>query len=784
MATEIQAAPMDEKFRRNPFTPSVPPPDPLALMNVSPEQALLPGLEGMPPFGEESPLTPLTPVEQPVEYQPTDEDMEFAGQIDQKFSDWLRDRQVHEPQWYTNNAFFRGNHEVRWSPLDNRLLTTPSIIPQRSRRQINRIFAKVRARRAKFLKNRPTWIVVPSTADIKDKMDARYTGKVLDYIWRKLRLELKFRDALIWSESCGRGYWWFGWDPEALGRVKEEVPDPLTGQMTDQVSEAVVGEVTVEVGSPFEVVVGNSAGSALMYQDEIIRAKERTLGWVQAHFPDRAHLVQPDSAPNVFQYENQIAALGPIGDPFGGTASSSIKPKHRDATGNPDTCVVKEYFCRPTTEYPKGRYAVVAGGVLLKIQEELPYGLWDLENPFPCVEFVDVPSAGQYWSTTVIEQLIDIQREYNGIRSMISTNIKLTGHPKIFVANQHQIAPGAWTPDAGEIIEYNARPGIKEPFVWEPPNIVGDAWRMIELLKTEFDDVTQIYPAAEGKSSGTESGFHANLLQEASDLVHGPDIRSHEMAIEEAAIKIRRIIKQGYDIPRLITVTSSSYQPEVFEFSAADIDDYADIVVQAGSALPMLKGARIQAALDLYAKGVLGDPADPEVRRRLLNTLDLGGMDDIYEYSRVDEDMITIENAEAEDGAPLAQPRFYEDHQKHWIGHINKLKSPAIMHWPSQARMGLLAHAIQHAKYINHAAAYQMSIEAGMEGLIEPPMVMGLPGAPGGMPGDPNSQMMAAPQMAGGGPAGQPPPGGTPDHTFAEAPDITAAAGTPDAAGG
>lgn len=735
-------------------------------------------------------------LEEPLEegiasYTPSDADLAAVSEVDRKYQEWLQVRRIHEPQWFTNSAFFRNNSDVRWSGIDGRMLNTASPIPQRSSRKINRIFAKVRARRAKFLKNRPTWIVVPATSDLKDKLDARTTGKVLDYIWRKIRLELKFRDALTWAEVCGRGYWWFGWDPDALGRVAQQMPgDPMNPAAPPQkvVSEAVVGEVTVEVGSTFEILVGNSGMSSLSYQNELIRARERDLDYIRTHFPDRGHLVQADGGgTDPFQYESQIAGLSPIASPFGG-GTSSIKQQQRDAHGNPSTAVVKEYFCRPNSQYPKGRYVVVAGGVLLRDEQELPFGLWDLENPFPCVEFVDVPSAGQYWSTTVIEQLIDLQREYNGVRSMISTNLKLMGHPKVFVAAQHQIPEGAWSPDAGEIIVYQARPGIDKPFVWAPPNIVGDAWRLVELLKTEFDDVTQIYPASEGKTAGTESGFHANLLQEASDLVHGPDIRSHEIAIEEAAVKIRRIIKQRYDIPRLITVTSASYQPEVFEFSKEDVDDYADVVVQAGSALPMLKGARIQAALDLYAKGVLGDPADPEVRRRLLNVLDMGGMEDLYEYAQVDEQMINIENSEAEDGVPVAQPRFYEDHQKHWTGHINKLKSPAVMNWPSPARMGLLAHAILHAKYINHAAAYQMSIEAGLMGLIPPPMLMGMPPMGGADPAAGGDPMMAQAGMMGSGPPAQgsvpgappgPGPGGaSPDTSFGEAPPVPSASGT------
>ena len=712
-------------------------------------------------------------------YDPSADDIKMAAYIDLKFQDGRKDRQPHEPQWYTNASFFRGRHDVYYNQIDNALRSAASPIPHRSRRQINRIFGKVRARRAKFLKNRPTWVVVAATTDIKDKMNARFTGKVLDYIWRKLRLEIKFRDALCWSETCGRGYWWFGWNPDTIGRVKVEgPPDPMSGQVTSSIQDGVVGEVTVEVGSPFELVVGDPGKSSLCYQDELIRAKERTLEYVVAHFPEKGRLVSTShEAMNSFQYEQQIATLSPSNNAFGSaSASGAFHNKPRDGEGNPNTVVVKEYFRRPCAAYPKGQHAITAGGILLKNEMELPFGLHDMENPFPCVEFVDIPSAGQYWSTTVIEQLIDVQREYNGVRSMISTQIKLMGHPKIFVAQQHQIAEGAWTPDAGEIIVYNARPGIDKPFVWEPPNIVGDAWRLVELLKTEFDDLTQIYPASEGKATGTESGFHANLLQEATDMVHGPDIRSHELAIEEAAFKLRRIIKQGYSVPRLITISSGSFQPEVFEFSSEEVDDYADIVVQAGSALPMLKGARIQAALDLYAKGVLGDPADPEVRRRLLNVLDMGGMEDIFEYAQIDEEMITIENAAAEDGDPVAEPRFFEDHTKHWAGHVNKLKSPAVLNWPPAARMGLLAHAIQHAKYINHAAAYQMSIEAGLEGLIPPPMVMGLPGAPGGVPGDPNAMQPPA-----GLPPGGPP---SPDVGFAESPDMTMAAGTPNAAGG
>lgn len=702
--------------------------------------------------------TPAATAAEPGVYTPTERDKQVVAEIERKYQERKREREAHEPQWFLNTAFFRGNHNVTWSNLDNSLVSTALANPARTKRQINRVFAKVRARRAMFLKNRPTWVVVAATSDIKDKLDARATGKVLEYIWRKLKLENKYRDVVLWSESCSRGYWWFYWDDQAIGRVS--ITDPMSGEKS--IHEAVVGEVGVEVGSPFEVLIDNPGAVSLAYVDELIRAKERSLDYVKQRYPEKAAFVSGESPATDANYANQIATLNTTGGGYGSAFSAS--GTRRDAAGTPTTVVVKEFFKRPTPDLPKGKYCVVANNVLLKEQDELPYGFHDLENPFPCVEFCDVPTPGQYWGTTVLEQMIDLQREYNNIRSMISTQIKLMGHPKVFVAKQHQMADSAWTPDAGEIVEYTARPGIPPPTPWIPPNIVADAWRAIDLLKKEFDDITQIFPATEGGAGGAQSGFQTNLLQEGSQAVHAPDIRGHELAIEEAAFKIRRIIKQGYEVRRLVTVTSGAYEPEMFEFAQDDVDENADIIVQAGSALPMLKGARIQSALDLFEKGVLGDPADPQVRRRLLNVLDLGGMDDIYEYNRINDDMVNIENGQAEDGQPIAAPRFYEDHQAHWTGHINRLKSPAVMKWPSPARMGLLAHAILHAAYINHAAAYQMSIEAGLEGLIPPPMPV-MPGPQGAAPGQmtpPGQGGPAEPPSGGGAPPPASPGGGSP----------------------
>ena len=61
--------------------------------------------------------------------------------------------------------------------------------------------------------------------------------------------------------------------------------------------------------------------------------------------------------------------------------------------------IVKELFVRPSAAYPKGRYVVVAGETVLKDDPELPYDFGpQAANPYPVVEFIDMLTAGQFWT--------------------------------------------------------------------------------------------------------------------------------------------------------------------------------------------------------------------------------------------------------------------------------------------------------------------------------------------------------------------------------------------------
>jgi hypothetical protein len=657
---------------------------------------------------------------------------QLASEVDEKYRLWRSARRPYEGQWLVNAALVRGIAETQFSPLFNRVEMKAS--PARERAAVNRVLQKTKARLSKFLKTRAIPIVTPASTDRDDIMNARGTEKVLQYIWRRIGMESKHEDVLLWAFITGKAFWWFYWDEGAIATVKE--PDGLTRK--GAVMDVPLGDIACEVGTAYELLVSNPSIMRLRDQPEIMRCKVRPIKEVAQRYklqPD--DLVGDTTASELFQYERQIAALGARG-----TNSRGEETK--------DHVTVKELFTRPCAEYPKGRYSVTAGGRKLRAADELPFGLWrKKDNPYPCVEFADMLSPGQFWPTTYVEQMQWLQKDYNRNRAKVSEHVKAEAHGKWFVPKQSGLTEDSINSEPAQVIPYTFQPNLPSPSAWvvRPGNISSDVWRLIDLGKTEFDDVTNLPPSSMGMAGAT-SGFDTNLLQEAADSVHAPDIRRNEVALEEAFFIMRRLAKIGYDIPRLITITGKDNEPDVFEFSADEIDEHANIKVETGSNLPKLTAARINTVKELWGAGIFGNPQDPNVQRKVLRLLDIGFMEEAQVTMHRDEEQARFENLQLMRGQPVEDPQPWESHQLHADIHADSLKSPEFKRLPPEAKMAATRHWVLTVKWINPQSALQLATILGMADIAQAILAEMQP-PPGAVPG-----AMPPPQAD---PAGQPP---------------------------
>lgn len=689
---------------------------------------------------------------------------DLVAEVNGKYTKWRQDRRPLESTWFYNAALVRGLNQTKWNPVMNMLehRKTPA---HRDRENINLILPKVKAKLSKFLQNRAIPVVQAATTDHEDILNAKATTKVLEYLWEKLSLEQMYEEALLWSMQTGKAFWWLSWNQKGIAQIREDEADIFGKQ---QVHDVEAGEVHVELGTAFEILVADPGVMHLRHQPEIMRVKIRPIKDVEKEFKLPPGSIEGDTQESqLFQYQKQIASLGTRATV--GT-TSSVEQKASGEEKNTHV-VVKELFTAPCAAYAQGRYVAIAGSTHLnKPQPEepeidpltglpgeveppapyapLPYDLAQTGSPYPCVEFADTVTAGQFWPTTMVEQLAGPQKVYLRLRRQIDEHTKLMTHPWIFIPKQAQIHQQAWGSEAGQKIYYNYQPGLPPPNQWvvSPNAISNDVYRLLDIVKNEMDTLSNLYPASLGQKGAT-SGFETNLLQEAADSVHAPDIRRNELALKDAAYKMRRLAKMGYDVPRLIAITGRDKSPDVFEFSSEQIDEHANIIIDTGSALPTQKHAKIEAILKLDERQVFGPPGDPTRNRKIVRALDLGSYQEDADLVAADEDHARLENLSFTRGEPVEDPMPWENHDIEYDIHTGLLKSPEIKSWSPEQRAALVRHVILHVKWKNPQNALQLAAVFGMQDVVmEIQQTMMI------------QQSVLAPQ--GAAPAGPPPPQG------------------------
>ncbi len=682
------------------------------------------------------PVQPMVDPFDPYIYRPEDQ-QSVVGDIMTKYGAWRNMRRPLEVKWYLNTATVTGLSSIRWNDYLGQFENERQPM-YKQRGGSNMILPRFRARKAKFLKQRYMPVVVPASGDKDDKLNANASQKGLEYIARKCRLEQVYKEAVDYALLCGKGFVWLYWDSSAVRTVK----DPLTGEV---IKNRQVGDITIAAGSPFEMLVPNLGLSNIGDQPEFIRVRTEELGEFKLRhqaFKGVNELKADASAADAFMYQRQIANLSSRTNQDLAGASASMQ-----SSKELDYITVIEHFKRPCSKYPRGRYVLVAGNTIVRYADELPYGFADDPvNPYPVVEFADLALAGQFWPTTIVEQLIPTQREYHMLRAKLQNHVSKMVHPKIIVSAHCKFPEKAWTDEAGEVIRVLTPPGIMEPKVITPPPISQDVWNSLNLMKEEFDMIPTLFPASQGMAGDTNSGFQVNLLQEATDSVHAPDIRSHELEYEELYKKIRKMMALGYDIPRLISVTGRNFIPDVIELSSASIDQDAEIVVMANGTLSNSPSLRTQQVLELWSAGMFADETNPaEGRRKALTLLDTNGLGEFQEEKRRDEEKARLENLSVQRGQPIPPPLPFDDHVVQYQVHVDQTKTADFAMWPQQQQQQLFIHIIQHMKYINPQQALNTLMELGL-GHLGPSIL---------------PQMFAAP-AAPAAPANQPPSGGVP----------------------
>lgn len=411
-----------------------------------------------------------------------------------------------------------------------------------------------------------------------------------------------------------------------------------------------LGDCTYARVDPYTLMVDPMAGS---FNDAryVIEARRVPIFEIKRRFPERAHLVHGDPAPvdeglqrpkiSGMEYVPQVnlAATGVTG-PFPGTPTSGMPSRYGAAPAGSDpqdytrSVLLIECWIRKserletpvivggkrledlTLDIPTWTFAAVAGGVVLNDDTANPYPHGQLPyTRYPGVEI------GEFWAIPLVEHLMPAQIAINRLLAAMQSNAELTGNPILLEDDQSGISKTKIVNRPGGRL--TKAPGREVRWL-DPPTMPASIMELVRYWVEDIDRTSGVSSVTRGSNlRRREAASSVDAVQEASFVRIRDTLRQVEEGLRTSVTKVAANMAAFYTVPRAIAKVgpqgSDGYLtlgPDHFTYPEQQLDGRIenvpltfDVWVEDGSSLPISRGARQAAALQLREAGAIGTGA-------------------------------------------------------------------------------------------------------------------------------------------------------------------------------
>ena len=592
--------------------------------------------------------------------QSSDARERLAAIGNQWFNECKSQRQRQERQWYLNLAFYYGNQHVQFRQTQTGGsfdLYVPDAPKWRVRIVINEIRRTVRKEISRLTAQKPNAFVIPSSTEDADVFAAQAGEQIWDSLWRRLTFNKTLRQAIFWQATCGNGFLKSYWDSTKVDPGYQPIMDPneppqegMEGS-PDAEPDQPPGDICIEVVTPFHIFVPDLFASDIEMQPYVIHAQVRNNSWIKQNF---------GFDPSSNSYENVDEGM-----------QSAMGINRNDDKKNQTT--ILEIWVKPgyIPELPKGGMFTLVGSNIVQGFDHWPYD----HGQYPFTKIDAVPT-GKFYTSSVVEDLIPIQKELNRSRGQLIEAKNRMAKPQLAV-EEGSVDPKKMTTEPGQVITYKTGFNPPQPIPLQGiPSYVSDE---ISRLYTDISDLSGQHEVSNGSTPpGVTAATAISFLQEQDESLIAGHYTSVEEAIEKVASQCLNYVKMYWDEPRTIKVVGIESTFDVQTFKGADLRDNNDIRVEAGSALPTSRAAKQAFIMDLMKMGFI--PPD-----KGLEILEIGGLNRLYESIQIDKRQAQRENlkmrvVKQEDIVQQAQAWYSDPNNANKLDPISKMPlSPPLI---------------------------------------------------------------------------------------------------------
>lgn len=584
------------------------------------------------------------------------------------------ERRKLEKQWELDLEFLAGNQYCEISPRGE-VEEEEKYYYWQNRGAFNHIAPIIDSRVAKLTKMKPIMSVKAAGAEESDVKNAKLATALVNSSYQRLSLGDVISKTTGWSESCGTGFYFIGWNPDA-GKLLGEVDGKKVFE----------GDVVVEAVSPFEIYPDSLCYENIESCESIIRARAMKTADVERLYG--------------------ITVAGEDVEVFG---------VDKTATGKSivhDSVLVLEKYERPTADFPDGRLIVACEKTILYMGE-LPYvnGV-EGRRGFPFVKQNSIDKAGCFFGMSMVERLIPVQKAYNAVKNRKQEFLNRLTMGVVAVedgsVDTDELAEEGLSP--GKIIVY--RQGATPPALMGTGTMPTDLNREEDRLLSEFILLSGVseFSRSTDVAAGT-SGVALQLLIEQEDARLNAVTENVRSAIRETAKQMIRLFKQFATSTRLLRTAGEQGKVELYYFNSSDLGS-DDVVFDTENELSYTPAQKKSAVYELIDAGLLTDDTgklSERTKAKLLEILGFGSID-----NTLDIESLHINKADEENLSGFKKPigvDEYDDHELHIAEHTRFLlsaESEGVRNNP-ETKENALEHLRAHKTMAAENAAEQLN---------------------------------------------------------------------------
>lgn len=536
-------------------------------------------------------------------------------------------------QAFVNVMFLYGKHHFSLSRLKADATLGQHIVweleTNRSqgaiKRTSNYILPLFRSLYSRMIRMKANVHAEPMTSTQKDRDAARVSKEVAEEFWENCNrnnpwlgseysgMQAVWMKATLYMMSIGMGYLNPYFNPKAKSFIYD--------QLRKDFIEADVGEVEARVIMPLNV-----------FRDRF----------------NRFVIVRRFISPEQVEYEfDKKVEPSTIDEDSAEVKISRMLDGTNVEKEEKDGVYVYTKYCVPTKKYPKGLMISCTETELLTDRDnELPT---EYKSRIPIYEFRYQDLGFSANGQGAIEQVIDLQQDYNFTLSRISQNKKLlTG--KILVPKGAKLSV-KHDDMVGQIIHYAQ--GFKPSTETAPP-VPEYYFREILRIREDMENMMNSHDASMGQNPGqVKSGIGISNLANRDEAQIAPELIMSEQKLGFFMESVLDIVQEKYNERRLLSISGDDLAFEVKSFVGSDLFGQKRVQIRMGSNFPLDKTERTNYILMLKKEGFIS----PDRAKDLLEFTDIDGAFKSLDETAAKQDILNLIDGNME---VIAEP--FEDH--------------------------------------------------------------------------------------------------------------------------